>query len=337
MSASARVSILRTLIATLIVTAAACDGSRPLSSSAGKASDQLSVSSPAMLADTAIPMAVHRAAIAPERRLAGAVAGRAVVKLGQGDANAAGEEGAEAVEAPEQQPEVAPGSMLVRTGEASLQVDSLEIGIARVRDVARRTGAVIANTSMEGGKQQTRAASLELRIPSEKFDEAVNGLAPIGKVESVSVTVQDVGEEFVDVQARVANARRLEQRLVELLATRTGKLADVLTVERELARVREQIERYEGRMRYLRTRASISTLSIGIHEPYPIVADHPGEQPIRDAFVQAWRNLVGVTAGLIAALGVVIPLGILVIVLAIAARRWFPTRAFGLPSKTREA
>ena len=226
--------------------------------------------------------------------------------------------------------------MLVRTGQASLQVDSLEIGIARIREVARRTGAVIANTSMEGGKQQTRAASLELRIPSERFDEAVNGLAPIGKLESVNVSVQDVGEEYVDVQARVANARRLEQRLVELLATRTGKLADVLTVERELARVREQIERYEGRMRYLRTRASISTLSIGIHEPYPIVAEHPGERPIRDAFVQAWRNLVGVTAGVIASLGVILPLGILVVALVLVARRWFPARALGLTNKTHE-
>ena len=250
---------------------------------------------------------------------------------------AQGDAGGEGAESPAQQQEVAPGNMLVRTGQASLQVDTLETGIARVRDVARRTGAVIANTSMEGGNKQTRAASLELRIPSEHFDEAVNGLAPLGKLESVNVTVQDVGEEYVDVQARVANARRLEQRLVELLATRTGKLADVLTVERELARVREQIERYEGRMRYLRTRASISTLSIAIHEPYPIVAEHPGDRPIRDAFVQAWRNLVGVTAGIIASLGVVFPLGALVLALFFVARRWLPVRALGLTTKTREA
>ena len=328
MSASARVSVLLT-VTVVIITAAACDSALPRSQA--RKADELTFSSSVVAADSAPAVTLHAPArMAPMRGVAGAVAGRpaAVLENGQGDAS--GEEGSEA---PPQQPEVAPGSMLVRTGEASLQVDSLEIGIARIRDVARRTGAVIANTSMEGGKQQTRAASLELRIPSERFDEAVNGLAPIGKVESVSVTVQDVGEEYVDVQARVANARRLEQRLVELLATRTGKLADVLTVERELARVREQIERYEGRMRYLRTRASISTLSIGIHEPYPIVAEHPGERPIRDAFVQAWRNLVGVTAGLIASLGVVIPLGILVVGLALLARRWFP---FGQRAVGRE-
>lgn len=324
MSASARVSVLLTITSVIIV-AAACDSSRS-AAPARKVADQLTMSSsrPLVVADSAasVPISMAEARVA-RRGLVGGVAGktRAVLENAQAETDALG---AEATEAPPQQPEVAPGSMLVRTGEASLQVDSLESGIARVRDVARRTGAVIANTSMEGGNQQTRAASLELRIPSERFDEAVNGLAPIGKVESVNVTVQDVGEEYVDVQARVANARRLEERLVELLAHRTGKLADVLNVERELARVREQIERYEGHMRYLRTRASISTLSIAIHEPYPIVADHPGERPIRDAFVQAWRNLVSVTAGLIASLGVVIPLGILVVGLALAARRWFP-------------
>lgn len=232
------------------------------------------------------------------------------------------------------QQEVTPGSMLVRVGQASLQVDSLEVGITRLRDVARRTNAVIANTSMAGGRDETRAATIELRVPSERFDEAVNGLSPIGKVESVNVSVQDVGEEYVDIQARVANARRLEQRLVELLANRTGKLSDVLSVERELARVREEIERYEGRMRYLRTRASISTLSVSLHEPFPIVAEHPGAHPIGDAFIQAWRNLVGVTAAIIASLGVIVPLGVIVTALVLVGRRALPTRAFRLPKST---
>lgn len=220
--------------------------------------------------------------------------------------------------------EIVPGSMLVRVGQASVQVDSLNAGIARVRDLARRTGAIVANTSMEGGREQTRAASLELRIPSERFDDAINGLAPIGKLESVKVNVQDVGEEFVDVQARVTNARHLEQRLVDLLATRTGKLADVLSVERELARVREEIERYEGRLRYLRSRAAVSTLTIAVHEPFPIVAERPGARPIRDAFIQAWRNLLGFTAGFIALLGILVPLGALGIGLVIVARRLVP-------------
>lgn len=185
---------------------------------------------------------------------------------------------------------------------------------------------------MEDGKEQTRAASLELRVPSEHFDEAVNGLSPVGKLESVDVTVQDVGEEFVDVQARMVNARRLEQRLIDLLANRTGKLTDVLRVEGELARVREEIERYEGRMRYLRSRSSVSTLTVAIHEAYPIVAD-AGSHPIRDAFAQAGRNFIGVTSGLIASLGVLIPIGLLVGAALFVARRFLATHGLRLPQK----
>ena len=126
----------------------------------------------------------------------------------------------------------------------------------------------------------------------------------------MNTSVEDVGEEFVDINARVANAKRLEERLVNLLATRTGKLEDVLAVERELARVREEIERSEGRIRYLKTRAAISTLSVTVHEPMPILGQNPGDNPIVGAFKQAWRNFVGFVAWLIASLGVLIPLGV---------------------------
>ena len=205
--------------------------------------------------------------------------------------------------------DVAP-SMLIRTGSASIEVDKLDPAILKVRQVASQLGGYIANSSIVGGRDQVRSATLEVKIPAAKYDQAVGALGGIGKVESVNTSVEDVGEEFVDINARVANAKRLEERLVNLLATRTGKLEDVLAVERELARVREEIERSEGRIRYLKTRAAISTLSVTVHEPMPILGQNPGDNPIVGAFKQAWRNFVGFVAWLIASLGVLIPLGV---------------------------
>jgi hypothetical protein len=200
------------------------------------------------------------------------------------------------------------GAMLIRSGHATVEVDSVDAGITRVRQLAQRTGAVIANTVVQTGREQRRSASLQLRIPSDRFDSVVTGLAPIGKIESVQINVDDVGEEFVDLTARLANARRLEARLIELLARGTGRLTDVLTVERELARIREQIERYEGRLRYLQSRVAVSSLTVTVHEPAPVVATHPGENVIAEAFVEAWRRFVRIVAGFIASLGVLIPL-----------------------------
>lgn len=209
--------------------------------------------------------------------------------------------------------------MLVRTGQAVVQVDSLDQGIARVRALAAHVGAIVGNTTISAGTEETRRAQMELRIPSINFDRAVAGLSPIGKVQSVNVTAEDVGEEYTDVASRVANARRLEARLLNLLETRSGRLEEVLNLEREVARVREEIERAEGRMRYLRTRSSVSLLTITLNEPQTAIGGPPGERPIRDAFVTAWRSFVDLLAGLIASLGVLIPLGFL----AFAGWRFF--------------
>ena len=125
------------------------------------------------------------------------------------------------------------------------------------------------------------------------------------------------------VTARMTNARRLETRLIELLATRTGKLKDVLDVEQELARVREEIERYDGWLRYLRAHATMSTLSIYVHEPLPVVG-HAGSSVIGEAFKQASRNFVGLVAAMIRSLGIVVPVAVLVAVLWVSGKRFLP-------------
>src|SRR5712691_10994148 len=129
--------------------------------------------------------------------------------------------------------------MVIRTGQTSIEVDSLERAVAQVGRLAGRVGGYVANTTLQTGRGQLRAASLEVKFPADRFDDGLGGLAGLGKLESVNVTAEDVGEEFTDVTARMGNARRLEARLIDLLATRTGKLKDVLDVEQELARVRE--------------------------------------------------------------------------------------------------
>jgi len=212
-------------------------------------------------------------------------------------------------------------AMIIRAGQANIEVDSLEPAVTLVRKLAHQLGGYVANTAMQTGRGQLRSATLEVKIPAARFDEALGGLAPIGKLESVNVSAEDVGEEFTDATARMANARRLENRLIELIATRTGKLKDVLDVEQELARVREEIERYEGRLRYLRAHAALSTLTICVHEPVPVVG-HPGSSVVAEAFKQAWRNFVDLVAWCIRSLGVVVPLGAVATLGWLAVRRW---------------
>lgn len=296
------------LVATIAGLAVACDGGQSGNISTKEKSQAIALTGSEQDA----------AASAPAMNQASGFAGMARGQVAEGPppADRAQMPGAANV-APAGQ--VAP-SMLIRTGSASIEVDKLDPAIIKVRQLAAQLGGYVANSSISGGRDQVRSATLELKIPATRYDQAIGGLNGIGRVEAVNTNVEDVGEEFVDVTARVTNAKRLEERLVGLLATRTGKLEDVLAVERELARVREEIERYEGRLRFLRTRAAVSTLSVTVHEPAPLLGQTPGENPITGAIRQAWRNFVGFVAWGIASLGVLVPVG------AIAVAGWYAYR-----------
>src|SRR5437763_139607 len=78
-------------------------------------------------------------------------------------------------------------SMVIRTGQASIEVDSLERAVAQVRLLAARVGGYVANTVMQTGRGDLRSASLEVKIPAERFDEGLHGLTPLGKLVTVAL------------------------------------------------------------------------------------------------------------------------------------------------------
>lgn len=229
-------------------------------------------------------------------------------------------------------------SMIVRNGSARIEVDSLESALAGARVLAERLGGFVAGVNVSAGNAEFRQATLELRIPAAAFDSALVQLQPLGEVESIQVTAEDVGEDYVDTESRLRNSRRLEERLIDLLAKRTGKLEEVLSVERELARVREEIERTEGHLRYLRARVSLSTLTLNVHESEPLLTQ-PGANPLVDALLASGRNFVAFIAGFIALLGYAVPAAVLAIGLLLLGkrirRRW--KHGFGVSTVAGEA
>lgn len=97
-------------------------------------------------------------------------------------------------------------TMVIRTGQAFIEVDKVDPALLKIRQLTAQVGGYITNSSISAGRDQIRQATLELKIPVTKYDQAVGSLSTIGKVETVNSTAQDVGEEFVDVTARVKNA-----------------------------------------------------------------------------------------------------------------------------------
>jgi hypothetical protein len=203
--------------------------------------------------------------------------------------------------------------MLVLSARASLEVDSVAPAALRLRRLSEDLGGFIAGSSAQMGTDRVHSADYEVRVPSSRFDEFLDRVRRIGRLAALQVSSEDVGEQYVDVEARLRNSGRLETRLLALLGTSTGRLRDVLEIERALASVREDIERLEGRVRYLRHSVAMSTLSVTLREPQASVAGAPGAVALSGAFHQAWDNFLWLTTVAIQALGVILPLTLVVL------------------------
>ncbi len=120
--------------------------------------------------------------------------------------------------------------------------------------------------TFQGNRGYGRSGKWVLRVPVRHYQTFVAAVKDLGVPELVQENSQDVTDEFVDLDARLANQKRLEQRILEVLDQVSGKIGEVLEVERELSRVRETIERLEGRMRQLKDRVSMTTVKLFVRE-----------------------------------------------------------------------
>jgi chromosome segregation ATPase len=137
-----------------------------------------------------------------------------------------------------------------------------------------------------------------VKVPSRRFREAMSEVDRTFEVERRNVKAEDVTAEFKDLEVRLENLRATRKRLEQLLE-KTGTLADTLSVEKELERVAGEIDRIQGRIRFLRNHTSFSRLTVAVTEkPKPNVAvatTTPGAR--RDlSLPMPWIERVGVPA-----------------------------------------
>ena len=101
-----------------------------------------------------------------------------------------------------------------------------------------------------------------LRVPGARLTDVLTRLRALGQVTQDQQGAQDVSDQLVDLDARMKSARATEQRLIDLLKNRTGKLTDVLQVEQELTRVRLDIERLDARKVNMTRRVAYATIDL---------------------------------------------------------------------------
>jgi hypothetical protein len=124
----------------------------------------------------------------------------------------------------------------------------------------------VADSDRSGSAGTNRHGTWKVRIPVENYDAFLKDSVALGELVSVKADSQDVSEEFYDLEARERAKKVEEDRLLKHLTDSTGKLDEILTVERELSRVRSEIERMQGRLRVLGNLTSLATVTVTARE-----------------------------------------------------------------------
>jgi hypothetical protein len=180
---------------------------------------------------------------------------------------------------------------IVKTADLGIRAEDVRESAARAQQVAVQFGGSVLSSQIDRGDGST-SAGLVLSVPSPEFEKALDELRGLGKeVTTDTVSGEDVTEEYVDLESRERNLLAAEQSLLRLY-DRAQSVNDALSIERELANIRGQIEQVQGRMQYLDERTTYSQITLSIH-PLARPTPPPAWNPV-DVVSRAWEASLGV-------------------------------------------
>lgn len=179
------------------------------------------------------------------------------------------------------------------TATVHIVVRNLDDASAEVEDLVDRHRGYIAKTERIGSSGLRRVGTWTIKVPVEQYRDLVQSLAKLGFVERNSSDSEDMTEEFVDLQARLKNMKVEEEALNKLLKDGANKIEDVLKIRDHIVKVRGDIERAEGRLKFVESATSLSTVNLTLREDAeyvsPTAPTFSGE--ISDAFDSSTRSL----------------------------------------------
>lgn len=161
--------------------------------------------------------------------------------------------------------------MIIRNAQLSIEVADIEATLAQVRNIAQLGGGFVSNSNTHVEKVNDvdrTVADLTIQVRSDTADSSLSSLRALGKVTSETSGSQDVTEEYVDLDSNLRNLQASEAALLKLLDKAT-RIEDILPVQRELSNIRGQIERLQGRKRFLERRADMATIALSLRLPAP--------------------------------------------------------------------
>lgn len=154
---------------------------------------------------------------------------------------------------------------IIKNAQLRFETSNLEATGQNVYASVKKYNAQIQSDN-ESNSNYSLSRTIVVRIPSGSFDAFITDISKgVTYFDVKDISSQDVTEEYIDLEARIKAKKVLETRYLELLK-KAAKVSEVLEIEKELSAIREDIEVFEGKLRYMQSRVSLSTVHIEFYK-----------------------------------------------------------------------
>jgi len=155
---------------------------------------------------------------------------------------------------------------LVRNATVELEIVAFDDAVQKITAFANEERGYVATTNSQKQANGKLRGQVIVKVLPENLDRFLQKIRGLGELKNQTLGTEDVTKAYFDTDARLKNARVMEERLIEMLKTKTGKVSDLLQVEKELSRVREDIEKMQGELKYLDSQVQFATVTISLAE-----------------------------------------------------------------------
>lgn len=163
---------------------------------------------------------------------------------------------------------------IIKTAEISIEVEDFKKARTGLDALLKKYNAYVSDESKQNYDYQI-SDDLVIRVKAEKFDSLLNNVSGLAvHVNSKHIKLSDVTEEFIDITVRLKNKKQVEQQYLEILK-KARTIDEILKVNEHLRLIREEIESKEGRLKYLRSQISLSTIYLNMVQTVES-KDYPG-------------------------------------------------------------
>lgn len=181
---------------------------------------------------------------------------------------------------------------IIKTAQLSVVVNSTNDAVKGITQMAETRGGFVVTSETYTATDDSQAGSISIRIPADQFAATMTSIKnSVEVVESESVTGTDVTEEYIDLQARLNNAKLLEADYQNILS-RSGSIEDTLKVTKVLSQARQEIESLQGQINFINARSNFSTITITLSERPNVIPSVSEKFDLLLVFQQAFQALV---------------------------------------------